>query len=221
VSSSVRSPQIDIDAFILIGGKSSRFGSDKAFAAFGPETLAARAVRTVKVGLSPLRTALVVSRGDQFTSQTLDSLGCSVVIDRLPGLGAWSGIDAAITNAQSEWVLVLACDLPFVSVGFLRLLADRMNDEFNAVVPLQPDGRLQPLCALYRVLPVQSALATFLKKPNLLPPVSAVFEKLRTFIVVAEEYNELANAENLFLNINTHADLTAATELEYHQSSDT
>ena len=212
---------LDIEAFILIGGKSSRFGSDKAFAAFGPETLAARAVRTVKVGLSPLRTALVVSRGDQFTSQTLDSLGCSVVIDRRPGLGAWSGIDAAITNAQSEWVLVLACDLPFVSVGFLRLLADRMNDEFDAVVSLQPDGRLQPLCALYRVRPAQIALATFLKNPNLLPPVSAVFEKLRTFIVVAEEYNELANAENLFLNINTHADLTAATELEYHQSSDT
>jgi len=217
----VSASALDIEAFILIGGKSSRFGSDKAFAAFGPETLAARAVRTVKVGLSPLRTALVVSRGDQFTSQTLDSLGCSVVIDRRPGLGAWSGIDAAITNAQSEWVLVLACDLPFVSVGFLRLLADRMNDEFDAVVSLQPDGRLQPLCALYRVRPAQIALATFLKNPNLLPPVSAVFEKLRTFIVVAEEYNELANAENLFLNINTHADLTAATELEYHQSSDT
>ena len=96
-----------------------------------------------------------------------------------------------------------------------------MNDEFDAVVPRQPDGRLQPLCALYRVRPAQIALATFLKNPNLLPPVSAVFEKLRTCVLDAGEYAGLANAENLFLNINTPADLTAATELEYHQSSDT
>ena len=221
MSASVRPPQIGIDAFILIGGRSSRFGSDKAFAAFGPETLAARAVRTVKLGLSPLRTALVVSRGDQFTSQTLESIGCSVITDRQPGLGAWSGIDAALTNAQCEWVLVLACDLPFVSVEFLRLLADRMNNEFDAVVPRQPDGRLQPLCAIYRVAPAKEVLNIFLKDASSLPPVGSMFENMRTRVVAAEEYGGLANAEKLFSNINTPADLTAATELEYHQSSDT
>jgi molybdopterin-guanine dinucleotide biosynthesis protein A len=40
---------MDIDAFILIGGRSERFGRDKAFVEFEGETLAARAERIVEI----------------------------------------------------------------------------------------------------------------------------------------------------------------------------
>ena len=210
----------DIEAFILIGGRSSRFGSDKAFAAFGNETLVARAVRTVNQALSPLQTNLVVSRDEQLTSQSLENVGCSIVADRRPGLGAWSGIDAALAHARTNWVLVLACDLPLISAEFLQLLAGRANGNVDAVVPRQPDGRLQPLCAIYRLATAKELLKIFLEDASSLPPVGAMFEKMRTCVVAAEEYGGLANAETLFSNINTPADLTAAKELEYHQSSD-
>ncbi len=43
---------MDVDAFILIGGRSSRFGTDKAFAEFSGQTLAERAAKAVELGLT-------------------------------------------------------------------------------------------------------------------------------------------------------------------------
>jgi molybdopterin-guanine dinucleotide biosynthesis protein A len=73
-----------------------------------------------------------------------------MIADLRPGFGAWSGLHAAVAYSRSEWALVLACDYPFVTSDLLTLLAGFASKECDAVVPVQPDGRLQPLCALYR-----------------------------------------------------------------------
>jgi molybdopterin-guanine dinucleotide biosynthesis protein A len=64
--------------------------------------------------------------------------------------GALGGIHAALTAAETDWVVVVACDLPFVTTQLFAHLKNYADDTLDAVVPIQADGRPQPVCALYR-----------------------------------------------------------------------
>ncbi|MBK8466274.1 MAG: molybdenum cofactor guanylyltransferase [Chloracidobacterium sp.] len=201
---------MDLDAFILIGGRSSRLGTDKAFVELGGKTLAVRSADIVETALSPNRITFVARDKDQFKPELLSSLGHSVIADQKPGFGAWSGIDAALRNAQSEWIFILACDLPFVLAELLQLLAGFAKGDSEAVVPRQADARLQPLCAFYRIKPTLAVVETIFTGQSSPPPLNAIFDGLQTHIIEPDEYAELPNAEKLFLNINTENDLSAA-----------
>ena len=202
---------MDLDAFILIGGGSSRLGTDKAFVEFGGRTFAARSADLVKRSLLLNRVTYVARDENQFKTDLLSALRDPVISDVKPGFGAWSGIETALAHARSEWLFILACDLPFVSTEFLQLLAGFMNDDTEAVVARQADGRLQPLCAFYRVRPARSAFEDIFADGCRLPPLTAIFDRLRTRIVDHSEYQGLENAGKFFLNINTAADLAAVS----------
>src|SRR5205085_8926978 len=80
------------------------------------------------------------------------------VADVYPRWGALGGLHAALANCRREWAIVVACDLPFVTAALFDHLASlRANHE--AVVPVQPDGRPQPLAALYRAEPCRQRAA--------------------------------------------------------------
>lgn len=65
--------------------------------------------------------------------------------DRFPGAAALGGIYTAIAAARHERVLVVGCDMPFLS---LELLSRLMELEGDAVVP-RIDGYPEPLHAVY------------------------------------------------------------------------
>jgi molybdopterin-guanine dinucleotide biosynthesis protein A len=206
---------MEIEAFILIGGQSSRFGANKAFAELGGIPLAAHAA-TVAATLSPVRITFVAASEAQFETADLLDLIHPIVADLKPGFGAWSGLHAALAYARSEWILVLACDLPMVSPQLLQLLGALVSVEYEAIVPMQADGRLQPLCAFYSAQPVLAAVETVLIGRNIPPPLASIFDDVRTLVVGYDEYREFSNADKLFLNVNTRNDLeavVAATDL--------
>lgn len=200
---------MNIDAFILIGGRSSRFGTDKAFVEVEHEPLAARVARIVDESLSPANVRLVAASDDQFTSGMLQTLARSVIFDLKPGNGAWSGLHAALSEAKCEWIFVTACDYPMITHDLLRRLASFIADRNDAVMPRQPDGRLQPLCAFYRVSSTLAAVETMLTTESQLPPVTSIVDGLKTHIVEPDEYRGLENSGQFFLNINTAADLVS------------
>ncbi len=200
---------MDFESFILIGGRSSRFGQDKAFVEFGGETLAARSARIIETALSPTRITFVTRNANQFKPDLLLTLGHRIIADQRTGFGAWSGIDAALAHARTEWIFILACDLPFISAEILQLLAGFAHGNHDAIVPRQPDGWLQPLCAFYRRQPTLAAVEAIFTGQNCLPPLNGIFDHLKTRIVEPEEYRSLENSNRFFLNINTSADLAA------------
>jgi molybdopterin-guanine dinucleotide biosynthesis protein A len=202
---------MDLEAYILIGGRSARFGADKAFVEFEGQTFASRAVSVIGSALAPKRITFVTSSNNAIAPDRLLTLERSVISDSKPGYGAWSGLEAALCHAGSEWAFVSACDLPFVSVALLKLMADRVDDETEAVVARQQNERIQPLCAFYRVKPALVVVSDIVNGETALPPLNAIFDRLRTRVIEADEYAHLTDAEKLFLNMNTPADL-AATE---------
>ncbi|HTH50305.1 MAG TPA: molybdenum cofactor guanylyltransferase [Pyrinomonadaceae bacterium] len=189
---------MDLEAFILIGGRSTRFGRDKAFVEFKGETLAGRVARVVQSAFPDRAIHFVAASENQFGSKIKD-LEWPVVYDRRSGFGGWSAVDAALTNSRSEWTLVLACDLPFVTPELLRSLANEESDDVDAVVPRQTDGRLQPLCAFYRTSPAGRAVGDIFAQGGRLPPLVSIFDELTHSVVAA--------GDDVLRNVNSPADL--------------
>lgn len=200
----------EIETFILIGGKSSRFGSDKAFAEFQGRSLAARAAETVECAL-PGKIRFVVGSDGQFAAELILRLGRPMVADLEPGFGAWSGLHTALAYSASEWTFVLACDMPFVSGELIRRLAGMTADHIDAVVPRQTDGRLQPLCAFYRSGTVSKIIEKSCTGRSELPPLRTIFDSVRTRIVELEEYGDLDGSDEFFHNVNRLGDLEGLT----------
>lgn len=183
-----------VAGFILIGGASSRMGRDKSRLLVQSETfvhLIARELAQVTEQVT------LVGRPDQ------DYPGLAVVHDLHPQWGALGGVHGALAACTSEWALVVACDLPRVKAAlFHRLLSLRQG--FDAVAPLQPDGRRQPLCALYRVDECLKRSAALIESGERKPV--ALLQSVSTRWVQFAELADLPGAKDFFDNINTPQD---------------
>jgi molybdopterin-guanine dinucleotide biosynthesis protein A len=184
-------------AFVLAGGASSRMGTDKSQLLIGRQTFTEHIANTLR---KVTDSVTVVGRA------TSDSSLPSVP-DVYPQWGALGGLHAALTAANRDWAIVVACDLPFVtSELFLKLVA--MTLDHDAVVPVQEDGRPQPLAALYRVEPCRKR-ATELIEAGYRRPLD-LLETVNTRWVAFPELRNLDQAEQFFVNINTRDDYDEA-----------
>ena len=138
-----------------------------------------------------------------------ESHGLPVLEDLRVGLGALGGLHAAFTSCRAEWAAVVACDLPFVTGELLARLASMRSDETDAVVPVQEDGRLQPLCALYRARVCVGQVSEMIRAGELRPRV--LFSLSRARLVAFEELRDLEGSRRFFVNVNTPEDYARAS----------
>jgi molybdopterin-guanine dinucleotide biosynthesis protein A len=188
-----------IEAFILVGGASSRMGSDKAHLLIAGKTFVERIATTLR-----MVTPKVSVVGGSF-----ENLGVDSVKDVYPNWGALGGLHAALSACGSEWAAVLACDLPFVTADLLLRLAEHRSG-CDAVVPRQEDDRPQPLCALYRIDPCRAAAAELIQAGRRRP--LDLLESVNTCWVPFSELKDLDNSSQFFVNINTPEDYYEATQ---------
>jgi molybdopterin-guanine dinucleotide biosynthesis protein A len=137
----------DVTAAVLCGGRSKRFGADKALHVVGGRTLLDRVLES----LAPARERLLV--GKPYPLE-----GVRFVPDLREGRGPLGGLETALEAAADGWLALAACDLPCLSVGYWRLLCTRARDG-RAVVVRGPQGRLEPLAALYPTTALREARA--------------------------------------------------------------
>ncbi|MEQ1645324.1 MAG: molybdenum cofactor guanylyltransferase [Pyrinomonadaceae bacterium] len=195
---------MNVDPYILIGGASRRFGPDKATFKFEGEMLATRAARIAETALVGSTATFVAADVEQFVS--LDTR--QTITDSLPGLGAVGAVSTALSHASAEWTFILACDLPFVTPEFIRFLASFANDEWDAIVPVQKDGRWQPLCGFYRPDNCRDTFQKAVEDRYNVPSLRSSIESLSTRIVTFPEYSTVEDAEYLLQNVNEPSDLT-------------
>lgn len=129
-----------------------------------------------------------------------DESSLPAVADVYPHLGALGGIHAALSACDRAWAIIVACDLPFVTAELFQHLANLRLDH-EAVVPVQADGRPQPLAGLYRVDPCRER-ATELIEAGWRRPLD-LLDAVRTRWVAFEEITNLDQAQRFFVNINT------------------
>jgi len=114
-------------------------GTDKALIEIGDRPLARRVAD--EIGRVCGSVSLV---GDP---ARYGNLGRPVIPDRFPGRGPLAGIEAALGKTTAEWNLVVACDMPSLDVSILEELFEAGGD---CTVPSYSDGRVEPLCAVFR-----------------------------------------------------------------------
>lgn len=132
-----------VSAAILDGGQARRLsGVDKAWIDIGGTSIIERQLAVVRQRCEPIAMA-AGDRGE------VRDLRVTSLTDRVGGLGPLDGIAAALAWSPSPWVLVLACDMPFVKIEVLDLLLRSRDAISDIVVPIA-NGAPQPLFALYR-----------------------------------------------------------------------
>jgi molybdopterin-guanine dinucleotide biosynthesis protein A len=144
-----------LEAVILAGGRSTRFGSDKASALLRGRPL----LQWVLSALEDVCCRVVVVRAaGQQLPDFESSIPVTVVEDRLPRQGPLAGLAAGFEAVRSPWTFVASCDGPLLAPGLVELLGAQAHG--HDVVWPSVGGYLQPLAAMYRVaacLPVFTA----------------------------------------------------------------
>ena len=139
-----------LDAIVLAGGRSHRMGRDKALLEFEGKCLLQR---ICEVARSCSRQVYVVTPwGDRYAHLSLPAqMVPEPVASEVPN-GPLSGFAVGLRSVHSEWVLLLACDLPYVNAGGLQGGLDRLpqlSPNVMALLRRGPKG-WDPLCGFYR-----------------------------------------------------------------------
>lgn len=110
---------LKVGGFILAGGRSSRFGSNKATSKFGAEQLIDRVVSALR----PHVDHITIVGGDAHVAK---SRGVSHLEDAVVHEGPWVAIEGVAQRCSVDVFLFAPCDLPLLtsaSVGILRQTA--------------------------------------------------------------------------------------------------
>ncbi len=190
----------DVQGFILVGGASRRMGQDKAQLRLGPKTVLER----IAAELSPATSSVtLVGSSQAYAGHSLPS-----VPDVYEKWGALGGIHGALSAARTDWIIVIACDLPFVTRDLFERLKSFADESIDSIIPMQSDGRSQPVCAFYRRATCLPEIERLISAGEHTP--RTLLANVRTRYVQFKELGDLPGAENFFLNLNTPEDFKRA-----------
>ncbi len=132
---------LPLTVVILAGGRSRRWGCDKARLDVEGQPLLARQIALART-LNPIEVLLSARRESDY-----QEFGCPVVADRVSDAGPLAGLAAALDAARAPLVLVLAVDLPRLTGEVLECLLTACSPD-RGVVPRLETGP-EPLVAIY------------------------------------------------------------------------
>lgn len=190
----------DVAGFVTAGGRSSRMGKDKAWLDLGGRPMIERVI----AALQPVTTGVAIVANDPEYAK----LGFPVFADSLMGIGPLEAIRTTLRNSNRPRALLVGCDLPFVSPELFKFLLS-IGGDYDAVVPIGADQKLEPLCAIYctrALVVVDELIASGERK------VSSLFDRVPTRFVRFDELRHLAGSELFFENVNTPEDYARAIE---------
>ncbi len=200
-----------LSAGVLAGGMSRRMGTDKALLPLRPgdPPLAQVVLRTAGAIADDL---FVVASG----RPEYAAFGVPVVPDRYAEAGTLGGIATALAAARHDRCLIVACDMPFLSLPLLRWMSEQPGD-YDVLVPRVPgesrqgpDLVYQTLHAIYSrdCLPaIERRLAEGQRK------VIGFFDDVRVRVVDLDTIRSLDPDLRSFFNANTPAAVEEARAL--------
>jgi molybdopterin-guanine dinucleotide biosynthesis protein A len=121
-----------------------------------------------------------------------------LIHDRVPGHGPLGGLDSALVAAHHDVVLLIACDMPFVTAALLDYLASLVSG-VDAAVPLTERG-FHPLCAAYGRA-CQTPVARRLAEGRL--AMTGLLEEVRVRPVTGQELEAFGEPSRVLANVNT------------------
>ena len=188
---------------IQAGGNSTRMGEDKALVKFMNTTLIEYILSQIQ-GIG--EETIIISK----KPESYNYLGYKVFSEILNGVGALGGIYTAIHYASQPKCLLLACDMPFISIPLLNYMLS-VDQNADIIIPrLKNKSFSEPFRALYskNCLPsIKEAIERGNKR------VISFFEQVNTKYVEYDEIIRIDPKLRSFTNINTPEDLLEAEKI--------
>jgi molybdopterin-guanine dinucleotide biosynthesis protein A len=180
---------------ILAGGKSLRYGRNKALETFQGKSLVEHALQSLRSSCEPL---LVVAND---LTPYLD-IRATLVQDILRDQGPLGGIYTALFFSPHDWVFTKATDMPFLVPGLAKLMI-ASAEGCEAVIPMLND-RYEPLMALYS-RPCLPSIAAALEKGD--RKTTSFYRKIRVRELSETEWRKVDPDGLSFKNLNTPENL--------------
>ncbi|MBW2066275.1 MAG: molybdenum cofactor guanylyltransferase [Deltaproteobacteria bacterium] len=185
----------DVTGVILAGGKSNRYGENKALVKFEGIPLIQRVINVLD-GIFP-RLIIITNTPGEYAH-----LGLPMYEDLIKELGPIGGIYTGLSVMEGDLGFFVACDMPFLNEALIRHLL-LCGEDYDAVIP-RVDWKIEALHSLYhrRLIPII--------KEHIdlgLYQVIRVFSKIRVKYVDEEEIRAFDPELKTFININRPDDL--------------
>lgn len=175
---------------ILVGGKSTRFGSDKCTHNLG----SFRSVDMIVTNIGALFEEIIFVGENQNLNGSIP--------DAKPGMGPISGLYTALLRSRND-VFLISCDMPFVKEEIVRFIL-KMTDHHEVVCPII-DDIYQVTHAFYskKIIPyVEDEMLS--KNPSL----KSLISKCNDVLLINEnEFIEFGDYKKSFFNFNFRHDL--------------
>jgi molybdopterin-guanine dinucleotide biosynthesis protein A len=191
---------------ILAGGQATRFGGrDKSALLVNGRSILDRQLAS----LAPLTDDLMIV-GDRDVAP--GAIPLRAVPDVVPGSGPLGGLHAALTAARGDVLLLVACDMPYLSAPFAEYLLSLAGDA-DIVVPESERG-YHPLCAVYTRACLEPAAAQLADRQL---KMRELVDRMRTRVVPIEDIRRFGDPHRLLANVNTPADYAGLEALQGHK----
>lgn len=128
-------------AAVLAGGKSSRFGSNKAFASWLDGNVIIDVVVSTIKAISH-ESFIITNEAEPYKY-----LGLPIIKDATANAGPMAGLLSALKNTKGNRVFITACDMPLLNQRLIEWMWD-IETWATVVVPRTPNG-LEPMHAIY------------------------------------------------------------------------
>ncbi|MCF8000880.1 MAG: molybdenum cofactor guanylyltransferase [Halanaerobiales bacterium] len=189
-----------MNAIILAGGKSSRFGSDKAMYKLEQKPMLENIVEKLEMFFDKIYIIGNKKREFNGTKKQIEYL-----TDIVPDKGPLGGLYTGLSKSDSKYNYLQACDMPFICENYLNFMKEYIskNSGYEAYIPVK-DGYLEPFVGIYSKN-IKRKIFNLIEKGQL--NFDYLFNAINVKKIPESEIKKVADTERIFFNINKKEDL--------------
>ncbi|MCX6673451.1 MAG: molybdenum cofactor guanylyltransferase [Methanothrix sp.] len=205
-------------AVILAGGNGRRLGAEKSLLEFERKPLICWTVEKLSRAADEI---VVVTRSEAHAGRlegiisdfaTQPELKIAFTWDSVAGFGPVAGLSAGMKEASGSLAFATGCDLPFLNPQVIERLFELAEEEdYEAAVPVQPNGFFEPLHSVYHREKMLAACERAIEKAE--RRIHVPLQELCVRRVFVDLLRPLDPDLLTFFNLNTREDLEKARAL--------
>ena len=183
----------EFNAYILTGGKSKRFGTDKSKFKIDNISFLDRIYNVLEKSFQNV----------YIVGKQCDVSNKEFILDLSEKQSALVGIISALEHTSKDWCFIISVDMPFITNSAINSICNEIESPFSIIIP-KINKNILPLCGLYK----KDTLSTFknafdksnFKIKNIIMETKYKIISLDSFEIELSNINYMAELELLLKN---------------------
>ncbi|MBN2040607.1 MAG: molybdenum cofactor guanylyltransferase [Spirochaetes bacterium] len=192
----------NITAFVIAGGKSTRFGRDKLLYKYNDITLIERVFNIIR----PIFNHIIIIADDK---EKFGFLDVPVMPDIIPEKGPIGGLYSGLVYSETDLNFCFASDLPYLNTELIEYMIS-VSKGYEITVPIVKKY-WEAMHAIYSKTCIDTIKASIEANDY---QIIKLFQKFNIREITEEEIRKFADPRDVFTNINYVEDLKS-TKLKF------